>query len=142
VDNARRCIEAGSDALAVVNTFLGMAIDVENRRPVIGANHAGLSGPAVKPMALLKVHQVYQVAKRHGVPIIGQGGIANAEDALEFIIAGAATVGVGTALFYDPLVCTKINEGLQGYMRRHNLDDLSHLTGTLEVNSGAETWCA
>ncbi len=142
VDNARRCIEAGSDALAVVNTFLGMAIDVENRRPVIGANHAGLSGPAVKPMALLKVHQVYQVAKRHGVPIIGQGGIASAEDALEFIIAGAATVGVGTALFYDPLVCTKINEGLEGYMRRHNLDDLSRLTGTLEVNDGAEAWCA
>ena len=142
VENARRCIEAGSDALAVVNTFLGMAIDVESRRPVIGANHAGLSGPAVKPMALLKVHQVYQVAKRHGVPIIGQGGIASAEDALEFIIAGAATVGVGTALFYDPLVCTKINEGLEGYMRRHNLDDLSRLTGTLEVNDGAEAWCA
>jgi len=141
-DNARRCIEAGSDALAVVNTFLGMAIDVESRRPVIGANHAGLSGPAVKPMALLKVHQVYQVAKVHGVPIIGQGGIASAEDALEFIIAGAATVGVGTALFYDPLICTKINAGIEDYMRRHNLDDLSRLCGTLEVNSGAEAWCA
>ncbi len=141
-ENARRCIEAGSDALAVVNTFLGMAIDVEFRRPVIGANHAGLSGPAVKPMALLKVHQVYQVAKRHGVPIIGQGGIATAEDALEFIIAGAATVGVGTALFYDPLVCTKINEGLDDYMQRHDVDDLSRLTGTLEVNTGAEAWCA
>jgi len=142
VDNARRCIEAGSDALAVVNTFLGMAIDVESRRPVIGANHGGLSGPAVKPMALLKVHQVYQVAKRHSVPIIGQGGIASAEDALEFIIAGAAAIGVGTALFYDPLVCTKINQGLEDYMGRHNLDDLSPLTGTLQVNSGAEAWCA
>jgi dihydroorotate dehydrogenase (NAD+) catalytic subunit len=140
--SARRCIEAGSDALAVVNTFLGTAIDVESRRPVIGANHAGLSGPAIKPMALLKVHQVYQVAKPHAVPIIGQGGVASAEDALEFIIAGAATVGVGTALFYDPLVCTKINQGLEDYMRRHNLDNLSHLTGTLEVNSGAEAWCA
>jgi dihydroorotate dehydrogenase (NAD+) catalytic subunit len=85
---------------------------------------------------------VYQVAKHHGVPIIGQGGIATAEDALEFIIAGAATVGVGTALFYDPLVCAKINAGLEDYMRRHNLDDLSRLTGTLEVNSGAEAWCA
>jgi len=141
-ENARRCIEAGSDALAVVNTFLGMAIDVHSRRPVIGANHAGLSGPAVKPMALLKVHQVYQVAKHHGVPIIGQGGIASAEDALEFIIAGAATVGVGTALFYDPLVCAKINAGLLDYMRRHNLDNLSRLTGSLQVNSGAEAWCA
>ena len=141
-NSARRCIEAGSDALAVVNTFLGMAIDVESRRPVIGANHAGLSGPAIKPMALLKVHQVHQVAKAHGVPIIGQGGIASAEDALEFIIAGASAVGVGTALFYDPLVCTKINQGLDDYMRRHNLDNLSRLTGTLELNSGAEAWCA
>lgn len=141
-ENARRCIEAGSDALSVVNTFLGMAVDVETRRPVIGANHAGLSGPAVKPMALLKVHQVFQVAKRHDVPIIGQGGIASAEDALEFIIAGAATVGIGTALFYDPLVCAKINAGLEDYMRRHNLDDISRLTGTLELNTGAEAWCA
>jgi dihydroorotate dehydrogenase (NAD+) catalytic subunit len=141
-ENARRCIEAGSDALAVVNTFLGMAVDVDSRRPVIGANHAGLSGPAVKPMALLKVHQVYQVAKRHDVPIIGQGGISTAEDALEFIIAGAATVGVGTALFYDPLVCTRINAGLEDHMRRHNLDDLSRLTGTLQPNAGAEAWCA
>ncbi len=140
-ENARRCIEAGSDALSVVNTFLGMAVDVETRRPVIGANHAGLSGPAVKPMALLKVHQVFQVAKRHDVPIIGQG-IASAEDALEFIIAGAATVGIGTALFYDPLVCAKINAGLEDYMRRHNLDDISRLTGTLELNTGAEAWCA
>ena len=141
-NSARRCIEAGSDALAVVNTFLGMAIDVESRRPVIGANHAGLSGPAIKPMALLKVHQVHQVAKANGVPIIGQGGIASAEDALEFIIAGASAVGVGTALFYDPLVCAKINQGLDDYMRRHNLDNLSRLTGTLELNSGAEAWCA
>lgn len=141
-ESARRCIEAGSDALAVVNTFLGMAIDVERRRPVIGANHAGLSGPAVKPMALLKVHEVYQVAKHHAVPIIGQGGIASAQDALEFIIAGAATVGIGTALFYDPLVCTKVNSGLEEYMCRHNLDDLTRLTGSLQVNTGAEAWCA
>jgi len=141
-ENARRCIEAGSDALAVVNTFLGMAIDVDSRRPVIGANHAGLSGPAVKPMALLKVHEVYQVAKHHAVPIIGQGGIASAEDALEFIIAGAAAVGIGTALFYDPLICTKVNRGLEAYMRRHNLDNLARLTGSLQVNSGAEAWCA
>ncbi len=140
-DNARRCIEAGSDALAVVNTFMGMAIDVESRKPVIGSNQAGLSGPAIKPMALLKVHQVYQVAKAHGVPIIGQGGIASAGDALEFIIAGAAAVGIGTALFYDPLVCGRINAGLLDYMRRHNLDGLERLTGSLELNRGAEAWC-
>ena len=133
-ENARRCIEAGADALAVVNTFIGMAIDVETRRPVIGANHAGLSGPAIKPMALLKVHQVYQVAREHEVPIIGQGGIASAADAAEFMIAGAAAVGIGTALFYEPLVCRAINEGLVDYLKRHNLDDISKLTGTLELN--------
>ena len=97
-ESARRCIEAGTDALAVANTFVGMAIDTRSRRPVLGENKGGLSGPAVKPMALYQVHQVYQVARRHRVPIIGQGGIASAEDALEFMIAGASAVGVGTDL--------------------------------------------
>jgi len=141
-DNARRCIEAGTDGLSLVNTFMGMAIDIETRRPIIGANQGGLSGPAIKPMALLKVHQVYQVARAHGVPIIGQGGIACAEDAVEFMIAGATAVGVGTALFYDPLLCDRINAGLLGYMQRHNLDRIERLTGTLEPNAGAEAWCA
>ena len=141
-ENARRCIEAGADALSVVNTFMGMAIDVERRRPVIGANQGGLSGPAIKPMALLKVHQVYQVARHHAVPIIGQGGITTATDALEFIIAGASAVGVGTALFYDPLVCRTINAGLVDYMRRHNVDRVDRLVGTLQSNTGAEGWAA
>ena len=101
-ENARRCIEAGSDGLSVINTIMGMAIDVHTRRPVIGNVQGGLSGPAIKPIALLKVHQVYEVAKPHGVPIIGQGGITTATDALEFIIAGASAVGIGTSLFYDP----------------------------------------
>lgn len=99
--NARRCIEAGTDAFAVINTLQGMAIDRRSRRPVLG-NVRGLSGPAIKPIALLKVFQVAQVAQPHGIPIIGQGGIASAEDALDFLIAGASAVGVGTALFYDP----------------------------------------
>lgn len=141
-ENARRCIDAGSDGLSVVNTFMGMAIDVESRKPIIGTNQGGLSGPAIKPMALLKVHQVYQVARRHGVPIIGQGGIVSAEDALEFMIAGASAVGIGTALFYDPLVCSKINQGLLDYVRRHNLENISRVIGTLELNDGAEAWCA
>lgn len=140
--NARRCIEAGADGLAVVNTFMGMAIDLDSRRPIIGANQGGLSGPAIKPMALLKVHQVYQEARKHDVAIIGQGGITTAEDAMEFMVAGAAAVGVGTALFYDPLVCNKMNEGMAAYARRHNLDNLSQLTGTLELNTGAEGWAA
>src|SRR6187551_2115033 len=102
-ENARRCIEAGSDALSVINTIMGMAVDVRSRRPVIGNIQGGLSGPAIKPIALLKVFQVYDVAKKHNVPIIGQGGITTATDALEFIIAGASAVGIGTSLFYDPM---------------------------------------
>ena len=141
-EGARRCIEAGSDGLAVTNTYLGLAVDIETRRPVIGGNRAGLSGPAVKPMSLYKVHEVYQVARRHGVPIIGQGGIASAEDAVEFLIAGASAVGIGTALFYDPLVCGKINRGLCEYLRRHDLDRVSRLTGTLAFHPGAEARCA
>jgi dihydroorotate dehydrogenase (NAD+) catalytic subunit len=130
-ENARRCIEAGTDALAVINTITGMAIDAEARRPVIGNFQGGLSGPAVKPIALLKVHEVYQVAARHGVPIIGQGGIHSAVDAVEFLIAGATTVGVGTALFYDPFAVKKINAGIADYLRRHGLSGLDALTGSL-----------
>ncbi len=88
--NARLCIEAGTDGFAVINTLMGMAIDSESRRPVIGNVQGGLSGPAIKPIALLKVHQVYGVARKHGVPIIGQGGITTPTDAIEFMIAGAA----------------------------------------------------
>jgi dihydroorotate dehydrogenase (NAD+) catalytic subunit len=132
-ENARRCIEAGSDALAVINTVMGMAVDAERREPVIGNIQGGLSGPAIKPIALLKVHQVYQVAKRHRVPIIGQGGILTARDAVEFIIAGASAVGVGTALFYDPLVCRKINAGIRDYLRRHDFGTVGELVGTLNL---------
>ncbi|MBT8138120.1 MAG: dihydroorotate dehydrogenase [Gammaproteobacteria bacterium] len=132
-ENARRCIEAGSDALAVINTIMGMAIDPESRQPVIGNVQGGLSGPAIKPIALLKVHQVYELARSHGVPIIGQGGITTARDALEFIIAGSATVGVGTALFYDPLACVKINTELADYLGRHEMS-LSRLVGAMRYD--------
>jgi len=134
-ENARRCIEAGTDGLAVINTLMGMAIDIEKRQPVIGNNQGGLSGPAIKPIALLKVHQVYQVSKHHNVPIIGQGGITSAKDALEFIIAGAAAVGVGTALFYDPLICPKINQGIVDYLDEHDIENVSDLVGTLELHN-------
>ncbi len=130
-ENARRCIEAGADALSVINTIMGMAIDVETRRPVLGNVQGGLSGPAIRPVAVLKTWQVYQVAKPHGVPIIGQGGIVSARDALEFIIAGATAVGVGTALFYDPLVCQKINAGIAQYLTQHQLPRLQDLIGSL-----------
>ena len=132
--NAARCIDAGSDGLAVINTVTGMAVDIETRKPVIGNNRGGLSGPSIKPIALLKVHQVYQVSKKHNVPIIGQGGITSANDALEFIIAGAATVGIGTALFYNPLVCEKINTGISQYLSDQKLSNVGSLVGTLQLN--------
>jgi dihydroorotate dehydrogenase (NAD+) catalytic subunit len=132
-ENARLCIEAGADGLAVINTIMGMAIDIEARKPTIDNVRGGLSGPAIKPIALLKVHQVYEVAGPKNIPIIGQGGITTPADAIEFLIAGATTVGVGTALFYDPLVCQKINTGISEYMTRHDIDSLSKLIGTLQV---------
>ncbi|MHB8404948.1 MAG: dihydroorotate dehydrogenase [Gammaproteobacteria bacterium] len=141
-DNARRCIEAGTDGLAVINTLMGMAIDPKTRKPLIGNVQGGLSGPAIKPMALLKVHQVYQVARPHQVPIIGQGGITTVNDALEFLVAGAAAVGVGTALFYDPLVCKKLNAGIADYLARHRLKTVAELVGTLDTGGGRLELCA
>jgi dihydroorotate dehydrogenase (NAD+) catalytic subunit len=134
-DNARRCIDAGSDAFAVINTLMGMAIDIDKRQPVIGNNQGGLSGPAIKPVALLKVHQVYQVCKTQGIPIIGQGGVANANDAIEFLLAGASAVGVGTGLFYDPLICPKLNTGIRHYLDKHGFADVKSLIGSLRLNT-------
>ena len=111
-----------------------MAIDIEKRRPIVGNNQGGLSGPAIKPIALLKVHQVYEVSKKYGIPIIGQGGIVTAEDAIEFIIAGADTVGIGTALFYDPLICQTINNGISAYLEKKGLKNVQALVGTLSLN--------
>jgi dihydroorotate dehydrogenase (NAD+) catalytic subunit len=141
-ENARRCIAAGSDAFAVINTLMGMAIDIESRSPFIGNNQGGLSGPAIKPIALLKVHQVHQVCRAHDIPIIGQGGITTAEDALEFIIAGASAVGVGTALFYDPLVCKSINQGIVDYLKRHEIGEVGQLAGSLRLNDPDSGCCA
>jgi len=132
-ENARRCIEAGADAMAVINTIMGMAIDVESRKPVIGNVQGGLSGPAIKPIALLKVKQVYEVAGPLNVPIIGQGGITTVNDAIEFIIAGASTVGIGTALFYEPLLCRKMNDGVADYLARHGMSSINELIGSLEL---------
>ena len=130
-ESARKCIDAGSDALSVINTITGMAIDIESKRPVLGNTSGGLSGPAIKPIALQKVMQVYEVAGPQNIPIMGQGGISSVEDALEFIIAGASTIGVGTALFIDPLICNKINVGLEKYLNDHSLDGLESLVGSL-----------
>jgi dihydroorotate dehydrogenase (NAD+) catalytic subunit len=109
-----------------------MAIDAKTRKPVIGNVQGGLSGPAIKPIALLKVKEVYEVAAPHRVPIIGQGGIVCATDALEFIIAGATAVGIGTALFYDPLVCQKVNAGIAEYLTANRMS-LEQLIGSLQL---------
>jgi len=132
--NARYCIEAGSDGLSVINTISGMAIDIESRTPTLGNAVGGLSGPAIKPIALLKVREVYEVARKHDVPIMGQGGISNASDAIEFILAGSSTIGVGTALFFDPLVCEKINLGISKYLDEHGLTSVGSLVGLLKEN--------
>ncbi len=135
--NAKRCIEAGSDAFAVINTVMGMAIDVETRQPVLHNNQGGLSGPAIKPIALLKVHEVYQVCKPHKIPIIGQGGIVHTNDAIEFLIAGATAVGIGTGLFYDPLCCQKITRGMAEYLDNTGLSHVNAVTGSLEMHTDA-----
>jgi len=131
-ENARCCIEAGADGLAVINTLVGMAIDIERRVPVIGNVRGGLSGPAIKPIALAMVHKVYEVAGPKNIPIIGQGGITTVSDALEFLIAGASAIGVGTGLFYEPLLCRKLNEGIAAYLARHDMGSVADLVGTLE----------
>lgn len=133
--NAKLCIEAGSDAFAVINTVMGMAINIETKQPTIHNNQGGLSGPAIKPIALLKVHEVYQVCKPYNIPIIGQGGIVNATDAIEFLIAGATTVGVGTGLYYDPLCCKKINDGIVDYLDKNSHQHVREIIGSLLVHS-------
>lgn len=140
-ENARRCIEAGSDAFAVINTLSGMAIDVRTRQPVLGNGQGGLSGPAIKPLALLKVRQVYEVTRPHGIPIIGQGGVASVTDALEFLLAGATAVGVGTALFYDPLILPKLNAGIRAWLGEQGLISIRQVTGTLGGDFHAEAIC-
>jgi dihydroorotate dehydrogenase (NAD+) catalytic subunit len=130
--NARACMDAGADALSVINTVMGMAIDVDSQQPILGNRSGGLSGPAIRPIALLKVHQVYQDAGPRGIPIIGQGGIQSARDAIEFLLAGATAVGIGTALFYDPLAAHKVKVGIAEYLQRRGLGSVSELVGQLK----------
>ena len=126
-----RAVEAeGADSISMINTLLGMAIDAEKRRPVLSTITGGLSGPAVKPIALRMVWQTAQVVK---VPIIGMGGIASAKDAIEFLLAGASAVEVGTYNFVDPSVTTQIVDGIEDYMRRHGFTDIQDLIGALQI---------
>jgi dihydroorotate dehydrogenase (NAD+) catalytic subunit len=128
---ARSAVEAGADALSLINTLLGMAIEVETKRPKLANVTGGLSGPAIKPVAL---RMVYQVAKTLKVAIVGMGGIMTAQDALEFLIAGAQAVAIGTANLVEPASCLRIVEGLRSYLIEHQIPRLQDLIGTLATD--------
>jgi dihydroorotate dehydrogenase (NAD+) catalytic subunit len=134
---ARSAEEAGADAISLVNTFLAMAIDVETRRPKLSNIVGGLSGPAIRPIAVRMVYECRQAVR---IPIIGMGGIANAEDVLEFMIAGATAVQVGTANFVDPFLWQRLLDGLRDYMTRHSIARLGDLCGTLDTTKRETAW--
>ena len=129
-DIAKAVEGQGADSVSLVNTFLGMAIDAEKRTPLLSTVTGGLSGPAIKPIALRMVWQVYNAVK---IPVIGIGGIMNATDAIEFMLAGATAVQVGTAIFKDPFIPLKIIDGIKDYLERHNIQHVSDLTGALQL---------
>lgn len=131
ISEIARAVEAqGADSVSLVNTFLGMAIDAETRKPLLSTITGGLSGPAIKPIAL---RMVWQVANAVKIPVIGMGGIMNAKDAIEFIVAGASAVQIGTAIFKDPFIPVNIIKGIEEYLQRHNISDISELTGSLQM---------
>jgi dihydroorotate dehydrogenase (NAD+) catalytic subunit len=134
---ARASEEGGADAVSLVNTFLAMAIDIETRRPVLSNIVGGLSGPAIRPIA---VRMVYECRRAVKIPVIGMGGIASARDALEFIIAGATAVQVGTTNFVDPFIWAKLLDGIREYLERHGLAHVSALTGTIDTTSREKQW--
>ena len=134
---ARAAEEAGADAVSLVNTFLAMAIDVETRRPSLSNIVGGLSGPAIRPIAIRMVYECRRAVK---IPVIGMGGIASARDALEFMIAGATAVQVGTANFADPFIWTKLLDGIREYLERHEMPRVSELTGTIDTSTHEKEW--
>ena len=127
---AKSVEDAGADSVSLVNTFLGMAIDAETRRPILSTITGGLSGPCIKPLAL---RMVWQVSKAVKIPVIGLGGIMNAKDAIEFMLAGATAIQVGTANFIDPAISEKIVRGINDYCTRHQVSDIKELIGGMKV---------
>ncbi len=134
---ARAAEDAGADAVSLVNTFLAMVIDVETRRPKISNIVGGLSGPAIRPIAVRMVYECRQAVK---IPVIGMGGIADARDALEFIIAGAGAVQVGTANFADPCLWPRLLDGISDYLRRHDIGAVSNLVGSIDTRAKDKAW--
>ena len=127
---ARAVENSGADSISLINTLLGMAIDAEHRRPMLSTVTGGLSGAAVKPIAL---RMVWQVAKAVKIPVIGMGGIMNWKDAVEFMLAGATAIQIGTANFIDPTVTVKVAEGIDNYLNRHGFTSVKDIIGALEV---------
>ncbi|NLK39414.1 MAG: dihydroorotate dehydrogenase [Clostridiales bacterium] len=123
--------EGGADAVSLINTLLGMAIDIHTRRPILANNTGGLSGPAIKPVALRMVNEVYRTVK---IPIIGMGGISTGDDAIEFLLAGASAIMVGTASFVNPRACLDVFDDVLAYMKNYNIRDIASLTGSLRLN--------
>jgi dihydroorotate dehydrogenase (NAD+) catalytic subunit len=129
-DMAKIVVDAGADSVSLVNTFLGIAINAETRKPILGTITGGLSGPAIKPIALRMVWDVYKAVK---VPVVGMGGIMNATDAIEFILAGSTAIQIGTANYIDPAISVKVLEGIEDYMVRQGVNTVSELTGALRI---------
>jgi len=135
-ETAAAAVEGGADALSLVNTFTAMAVDIEARRPVLANTTGGLSGPAIRPIAVYMVHRVYtQVARDAQVPIIGMGGIQYARDAVEFLLAGATALAVGTSLFVDPACILRIRDGISDYLRAHGHASAREIIGSLRTDS-------
>ena len=134
---AKAAEDAGADAVSLVNTFLAMAIDVETRQPKLSNIVGGLSGPAIRPIAVRMVYECHRTVK---IPIIGMGGIASAVDALEFIIAGATAVQVGTANFVDPFIWSKLTAGIEDYLQRHGVRRIADLVGSIDTSSREKEW--
>lgn len=126
---AKAAVNGGADALSLINTLTGMKIDIHKRKPVLAQKIGGMSGPAVKPVA---VRMVYQVCKAVDVPVIGMGGISNGEDAIEFIMAGATGVSVGTANFHNPYATMEVVEGIESYMKKYNVEDIKDIRGIID----------
>lgn len=128
---AKGAEDAGADGISAINTLLGMKIDIDKRRPILANNTGGFSGPAVKPVA---VRMVYQISKAVKIPVLGLGGIMNGEDAIEFMLAGATAISIGSGNFTDPLISIKTIEGIEKYMKKHNIEDLNSIIGTVQMN--------
>lgn len=130
VDIAKACEDEGADSVSLINTLMGMAIDIEKRKPILSIATGGLSGPAVKPVAL---RMVWQVAKAVNIPVIGLGGISSAADAIEFLMAGATAIQIGTANFLDPTITIKVRDGINQWLDEHNISDVNDIIGSLNA---------